>query len=454
MSAPMSALNPRILRIELRRSSALVVGGLLFLAGVAGLYPLVATHQGDGLDGRWFPVLVTFERIMLVVIWPLALGGGAWHSRRDRRSRMDELLATTPRPVRLRVPPGAAAMAISLVLAYLLILAAVAVGVTGHTDYGAMNWLPIVGVGALSLVAGAWLGMGIGRLMPSVYTPPLLVVAGFLVLLAPIELSRTESPGALGLFMPNLRLQFNEYSTIAGSMSLAQTVWFSALAASGLLLFMLTRRGALVAVVPALAGLVVALPIASGAPADGVVADPVAAAEICTTDGEPVVCMTRAHARGLSRMVGPARRALKLLAVLPDAPTSVHEVTDFRPGPQPAGEAWLNTNSLTVTRKADDDELVVSILAGAGTRECAYRDVSDANYRLVRSIAAAWLYGVYPAPGERRSFGPAAWPEADADWKQLKALPEPEQVKRIAAVRRAGFTCPNNLTAALTGGGS
>jgi hypothetical protein len=449
----MSALSPRIVLIELRRSSAFVVGGLVFLLGAAGLCTAIATHQGHGWDGRWFPSLVTFERMMLVLIWPLAFGGGAWHSRRDRRSRMDELLATTPRPVRLRVPPSAAAMAICLVLAYLLILAAAAVAVAGDTDYGALNWLPIAGVGALSLVAGAWLGMGIGRVLPSVYTPPLLVVAGFLVLLAPIQFSKTGSPGVLGLLVPTLSPRVDEYWTIAGSVSLAQTVWFGALAVSGLLLFMLTRRGALAAVAPALAGLAVALPILSGAPTEGMVADPAAAAEVCTTDGGPVVCMTRAHAQNLSRMVGPARRALKLLAVLPNAPTSVHEVTAYRPGPQPTGEAWLHTDSFTVTRKAGEDELAVSILAGAGTRPCEFGGVLDAgNYR-VRSIVAAWLYGVYPAPGERPPGAPA-WPAADADWKQLKALPEPEQVKRVAAVRRAGLTCPNNLTEALAGGGS
>ncbi|MFD2420891.1 hypothetical protein [Amycolatopsis pigmentata] len=454
MSAPMSALNPRILRIELRRSSASAVGGLVALLGVAGLYLLFTTHQGDLWDTQW-TLLVTFERIMLVLLWPLSLGAGAWQARRDRRSRMVELLATTPRPVPLRVLSSAAAMAICVVLGYLLILAAGAVRVAGNTAYQQLDWLPIAGVGALSLVAASWLGMGIGRLLPSGYTPPLLVVAGFLVLMAPIQFGKTGSPGALGLLVPNLSKKLDEYSTISGSVSLAQAVWFGALAVSGLLLFMLTRRGALVAVVPAVAGLVAASTMLSGAPADGIVADPGAAAEVCTTDGGPAVCMTSVHAQGLSRMTGPARRALKLLAVLPDAPTSVHEVTSYRAGAQPAGEIWVHSDNFAVSQGESDDQVVVRMLAGAGTRLCDRPDgtgIAD-DYR-VRRLAAAWLYGAYPAPGQSGPGNARVSPEEADAWRQLKALPEPEQVRRIAAVRRAGFTCQGDLRAALAGGAS
>jgi hypothetical protein len=42
--------------------------------------------------------------------------------------------------------------------------------------------------------------------------------------------------------------------------------------------------------------------------------------------------------------------------------------------------------------------------------------------------------------------------ERDAVWHALQALPAPEQVRRIAAVRQAGLTCGENLAAALHDG--
>ncbi|MEV6593064.1 hypothetical protein [Streptomyces acidicola] len=438
-------MTTRILGTELRRSAAPVSGALIAALGAAGLWSLVLSHQGELWDAQW-TMLAAFQRIMLVLLWPLALGSGAWQARRDRRCGMEELLGTTPLPAWRRTLPGAVALALCLILGYLLTLAAGAVRVAGRTDYLSGDWLPITAVGALTLVAAGWLGMGVGRLLPSVYTPPVLVVAGFLALLLPVQLSKSSEPGSVSLLAPNLTTNFDEFTTIVGSVSLAQSLWFTGLAGSGLLLLMAARRrtAAAVAPVPALLGLVLAMPLLGAAPAAGLQRDEGATAEVCTHDGGPTVCVTKAHERGLPELVGPARRALTLLAKLPDAPTSVHEVTGDRPGPQPAREVWLHSDNYVLGRgwAADsEDTLVVSILAGAGTRPC-----EPVAYG-ARAVAGAWLYGRYPAPGQTVLPGEEADARATA-WRELRALPAQEQARRITAVREAGLTCRGDLAAA------
>jgi hypothetical protein len=441
-------MNTRILGIELRRSSAAVIGALIAALGMAGLWVLVLSDQGELWDAQW-TMLAAFQRIMLVVLWPLALGSGAWNARRDRRCGMEELLGTTSLPAWRRMLPTAIALALCLVLGYVLTLAAGAVRVAVSTTYLPADWLPIAAVGALALVAAGWLGMGLGRLVPSAYTPPVLVVGGFIVLLLPVQLAKSSTPGAATLLAPNLSENFEEFTTIAGSVSLAQSLWFTGLAGSGLLLALATRhRTAVVAAVPALLGLGLAMPLLGAAPASGLQSDRGAMAEVCTHDGGPKVCVTKAHEQGLTSLTGPARRALTLLAKLPDAPTSVHEVTDERSGPQPAGQAWLHSDTYVTGRgwAADsEDELVVRILAGAGTRPCepvAYGP---------RAVAGAWLYGRYPAPGQDLLPGEDS-DARDAAWRRLRALPDEEQVRRIAAVRAAELSCRGDVDAALTGG--
>ncbi|MBA2811097.1 hypothetical protein E0500_027775 [Streptomyces sp. KM273126] len=439
-------MTMRILGTELRRSAAPVSGALIAALGAAGLWSLVLSSQGELWDAQW-TMLAAFQRIMLVLLWPLALGSGAWQARRDRRCGMEELLGTTALPAWRRTLPGAVALALCLILGYLLTLAAGAVRVAGRTDYLSGDWLPITAVGALTLVAAGWLGMGVGRLLPSVYTPPVLVVAGFLALLLPVQLSKSSEPGSVSLLAPNLTTNFDEFTTIVGSVSLAQSLWFTGLAGSGLLLLMAARgrTAAAVAPVPALLGLVLAMPLLGAAPAAGLQRDEGATAKVCTHDGGPTVCVTKAHERGLPELVGPARRALTLLAKLPDAPTSVHEVTGDRPGPQPAREVWLHSDNYVLGRgwAADsEDALVVSILAGAGTRPC--EPVACG----ARAVAGAWLYGRYPAPGQTVLPGEEADARATA-WRELRALPAQEQARRITAVREAGLTCRGDLAAAL-----
>jgi hypothetical protein len=440
-------MSGRIFGIELRRSSGIAAGAVVAALGVAGLYMLVLTDQADLWSTQW-TMLAVFERIMLVLLWPLALGAGAWQARREQRSKMGELLGTTARPLWQRVLPTSAAMAVGLAMGYIAILAAGAIRVASESSYFHLGWLVVAAVGALSLVAAGWLGMGIGRLWSSTYTAPALVVLGFVVLLVPIQLSKDGPPGVAALLVPSFTTNIDEFTKVAASANLGQTVWFVALAVTGFLLAVSVRRRAMfAALVPAALGLVVAVPLLTAAPAAGFEPDPAASAEVCTFDR--VVCVATAHKDALATLEGPARQALKKLAKLPDAPTSLHEITgsldDWRTRPQPADVVWFHSENLKPggVWQGTPDELMARMLAGAGTRPC-----SD-DYR-PRAIAAAWLYGSFDLPGP--PLQPAERVERVKVWQALQALPESVQRDRIAALRRAARNCQGDLLSVLASG--
>ncbi|BBH67946.1 hypothetical protein ACTI_46310 [Actinoplanes sp. OR16] len=439
----------RVFGIELCRSGALPAGIATAVIGVAGLYVLALTGQTSLWDQQW-NLLAVFQRIMLVVLWPLALAAGAWQAGRDRRCRMQELLGTTPAPVRRRLRPAAAATALCLAAGYLLVLAAGAPKVATAAGYPGSGWPAVTGVGALALVAAGVVGLGLGRLLPYAYTPAVLGAGGLAGLLAAIEATKlgdTTKPG-VALLLPFFTSTISEFQAIGGAVSAGQAWWFGGVTAGGLVLFLARNRLVrLLAVVPPALGLALAAPMLT---ATAFPVDPAATAEVCTTGSEPQVCVTAAHSRNLPALVVPARDALRLLAGLPDAPDSVHEAV---PGPdrtQPASEAWLDSDNLD--QAGNTAELTARILAGAGTPLCVRDESSDYLEVLrARAVTAAWLYGSHPAPGVTVSAAEQAL--RDTMWKALVALPADEQARRVAAVRAAGLTCGDQAAALGIGAG-
>ncbi len=433
-------MRARTLALELRRSSGPLAGALVAIAGLCGLYLPAATGEASLWDGQW-SMLAGYQRIMLVVLWPLAVGAGGWHAGRDRAARMEELIATTPQPRWRRVLPGALLVAACLAVGYAAILAAGAVRVVTRTSYAHPGWVPVALVGALSLVAAGLLGAGVARLVPSKYTPLALVLVGFAAVVLPPEALGWGEHGAAMLLLPELLVELDEFTAVATRVNVGQAVWFGALAVSGLVLTVVgRRRWAWAATVPAVAGMLVALAVLRPVADAPIVPDAGAAAEVCTHDGGPAVCVTRAHAKRLPALVAPARQALRALAVLPDAPTSVHEVV--HPGTQPVAQVWLSVDN--VDPRHDADEVTARILGGAGTQFCP----GSAHYR-ERAVAAAWLFGRYPAPGFEM-LPPGEAVARDRAWQALRALPADDQVQRIAAIRRAGLVC-GDLSAAIEG---
>ena len=190
----------RILRIELRRSVALATA--LVIAAV-GVFVLFASNP----PYRSWMELVIVQRDIMQLTWPLALAAGAWQGIRERRSRIEELMATTARPRWSRVIPIAAAMAIAAVASYLAMLAGAA-GHLRHPDgYFPPGAVPLMAVGALAMVAAVWLGLAIGMLLPSPLTAPILVVIGFvaMALLPVILFDQQQGRSGTVLLFPHLQ---------------------------------------------------------------------------------------------------------------------------------------------------------------------------------------------------------------------------------------------------------
>jgi hypothetical protein len=442
-------MTARILRIELLRSTAPWIAVLIVGLGAAAHYVPASSRDG------WWTMLAFEGRLMLVVLWPLALGAGAWQARRDRRSSMAELIATTPRPQRRRVVPIAVAMAIGVVTGYLGAFAAGIPSVLPYATYFPAAIVPIVAVGVLAVIAAAWLGLGLGSLRPSVLMPPMLGI-GAVALLASIRAlpgrGEPHVPGA-AFFLPTLQgsdlVHSPEFLAVTARAHLSQVVWLVALAVAGLAVFAAaTRRGRLAAILPVALGVAIALPLQPATVAAGYEPDRIAIAQVCTPD-TPRVCVPKAHEGVLTDLREPARQALAILsAKLPNAPTAVAE--DDRQRPRESNPQTVTVGSFRVSGGRIDDptvpdpprNLLWQLLDGAGTQWCANLDFATetgfARYVMARLVAAAWLIGDLPAnPPLPPDVGTT--PEQALD--KLRGLPAEEQRARVAALRDAELSC-------------
>ncbi|SDH58161.1 hypothetical protein SAMN05421505_11886 [Sinosporangium album] len=121
-------------------------------------------------------------------------------------------------------------------------------------------------------------------------------------------------------------------------------------------------------------------------------------------------------------------------------------------------------------RGAARADITRGLLAGAGTPSCQRWDGPSPGWALhehaARTVAAAWLMGdLAPLPGDAWMREPLdGVPEyvrdparranalTDRAWAALRALPEAEQRRRVAALRAAALTCRGDLLSVLAGG--
>ncbi|MGY3514881.1 hypothetical protein ACVMYR_01040 [Micromonospora sp. PTRAS2] len=444
-------MTGRIMRTEVRRSAVPGIALLLVIVGAA----LMLTVTG-GYAGRWTQLAV-YARSTLMMLMPLALAGGAWLGRRDRRHRVDELFGTTVRPRWQRSVPLAAGYAVALVTVYLLTFLLGIPWVAPSAGYFPVATIPITAVGALALVAAGWLGMAAGRAVPRVATAPILAVVAFAVLtFVPDYVSmsgydenftKVRPDPAVLLLAPAIS-SLNDFKTIPSSVSLLQALWLAALAATGLLLLgAVGRRAVALAVLPAVVGAAVAVPLLpTGGYSGSAVLDPAAVELVCDDDG-PQVCVTRAHAALLPRVVGPARETLALIdAKLPGAaPTRVEESRQLLDNTvrsdanhvRDDGTLVFDALSVGWTGFSDvsPDELRAALLDAAWWRECG----TDHTTYLARAVAVAWLTGGQPALG--RGSTPEEREKVGAALRELRNLPPDEQRKRVQAARTAALGC-------------
>ncbi|MEV4706271.1 hypothetical protein [Actinoplanes sp. NPDC049316] len=437
----------RILGIEIRRSAAL---GTVLVLLVAGAILLYAAPQ------RWaagWMALAMVQREYLVLLWPLALAAGAYQARREHRTHVAELFASTARPRAQRVIPVLGAMAIASVTAYLLVIAIGLPWIVDTADYLPARVFLVVAVGALAMIGGAWLGLAVGRLLPSVVTAPALAVAGlgFLMLLPVATKNRPWLTMALS---PMYGMgQYTDYQTVGVKASLAQVIWLVALAVVGVVLLASgSWRSRVATLLPVVLGVALAVSVI---PRDRFVANQTdkVAQELVCADGTPRVCISRIHAGLTPEIVPQARQALTTLAKLPDPPTAVHEDTTtyypaWSPDPQP-GVVLLDVHVDKYGHLAWPSRVVPDVVIAAMTPGRLCEDGSD--YSASRA-AAAYVLGVEPA-GDWGQWGVVS-DEPDPDvgtfLTALRKLPEQEALARVAALRRAAAEC-GDLRAALTG---
>ncbi|MEU9304762.1 hypothetical protein [Streptomyces sp. NPDC048269] len=458
-------MNVRVLRIELKRSIAPWAGAVVLTSALAFLYLVnAAWWRGTTAWTAQWTSMALWTRALLDYLWPLAVGLGALQGLRDHRSKISELLTTTARPAWHRAATLAGTTAITLASAFALLVLVCAVQVLPNTEYAHLGWLPISLVGALSLVAGAVLGMGAGRALPSALTPPGLAMGAF-VFTSLLRLS-TESAAAttsvanrVSLLSPAVAQVREVLLTLSASVHLGQTIWLLGMAATGFaLLAAATPRARLIALTPVLAGAVIALLVLPSDPRRTYVVDEAAAELVC--DGP--VCVTTAHQARLADLAGPGREALRLLhdALGGQAPVSVRENTAVLPDgstPQWSRETVLFDFDDAIIAAAEGEELTWALIARGMVPGCAPVGWSSfGNDDIAQTVAVGWVLGdlrSLPRTGAaslRREVDAKAGPV----WTDLKALPRAEQLSRINAMRAAALSCKGDAFDTLNGGAS
>ncbi|ROO58714.1 hypothetical protein EDC02_0481 [Micromonospora sp. Llam0] len=464
-------MTGRIMKTELRRSA--VPGIALLLLVVGAVFTLTST---EFFAGRWTQ-LALYSRGSLLLLIPLALAGGAWLGRRDRRSRVGELFATTVRPRWQRILPLTVGFAATMVVVYLLAAAVGAIWVAPTAAYLSPTVFGMIAVGALGMVAASWLGMAAGRAVPRIVTAPVLAVVGFAVVaLLPDFVSMSgydanfvkarPDPSAL-LLTPAFPGGLDDLQTLPASVSALQAMWLAALSGTALLLIGAARRSVLaVAVLPAVLGAAVAVPLLpTGGYYGAAVVDPAAAELVCDDDGPPV-CVRKVHAALLPDLVGPVREVLALAAAkLPNPPVRAEETArmDAYAAPeQPAVRHDADTlvfrfPSITSSGKVDlsDGDFRTDLLASVWSQEC--RDSGGATGQVAyavdyapfqpEAVATAWLTGGPPQPQDW--WRPQDQQKIDAAHQALTALPADQQRQLVGQARAAALVCDYDRFEAL-----
>ncbi|MFJ8434672.1 hypothetical protein ACIQ9P_25570 [Kitasatospora sp. NPDC094019] len=453
----------RLLRTELRRSVAPWAGAAILTAALAFLS--LAPGPWNTGTTRWtaqWTSMALWTRHLLVFMWPLALGLGALQGLRDHRSRTAELMASTPRPPRQRALAQAAPIVLALVTGYGLLLLVGALRVlTGDTRFTSAGWLPIALLGAFALAAGAVLGMGVARVLPSVLTPPALAVGAFLLTSVFRPTTDAAIPASavsnrLSLLSPVTAPVRDTLLTVAAPVHLGQGLWFLGVALTGFaLLAAAGPRARLLALAPLLAGGALALAVFPAAPRDTYVVDRAAADLVCNGP----VCVSALRQSRLDGLNGPGREALRLLrdALGDGAPATIAEAREPRAlGERPermAGSVLLDFDD-PVIGDAIDGQLTRALVAQGIAPLCRPRSAVESGTvddTAAQSVAAAWVFGdLRPLDGTMHRPGDQLELAAPV-WERFRTLPVAEQRRRMAALHEAAADCTGDPLAALTG---
>ncbi|MEE6260619.1 hypothetical protein [Plantactinospora sonchi] len=436
------------LRVELRRGTAPAAALTMFGVGVW----VLAAHPEDW-GGRWSG-LASYLRVSTLVFCALMVAAGAWQAGRDRRRRMGEVLASTPRPA--WQPLVAAWLAVSLAgtAGLLLAFACAAVLVGRVATYVGADWWWTIVVGVLALWAATALGVLTGRTVTLRVAAPIAGLLTYVGLAIPGYLEGSGW-GWLSPLHDNLLAGLR----LPEGLHLLQAAWFVALTGTLLALAARMRTAALVCGVLAVA---VAVPLGTGPGRHRLPVEPGAAEPVCTTTG-PEVCVARMNAFLLDEVALIAQPVLLRLTGIPGAPArAADEFTqpaDAVPGRvvDPADEPrWLRDGTLWLSLDGQPTAFGTGLAKPEWLRSqfsqlvyphCDYRQ-GDPDQRIYRALGVAddWLFGA-EAPPE----GAAPLPDdiQAGSLARLRALPMDRQRAWFGAYLAAAGHCDQPRLIAL-----
>jgi len=428
--------GPRLRQLptELRRSAAPVAA-----AAAAGLFTLLLWIRTDEKATGWTGLALTFRNDLTVLV-PVALAAGAWQGGRERRARTEELVSSTPRPVRWRVLVPTAAVLLGALAGVVVPLAVTAV-LGGRGRWLGQWWpLAVVVTGLLAVAAAVMLGVGLGRSVRSNLVAPLALVVLFLPLLSFYATSYENSWPLLltSVMEPSV----SDLDQVRAGATGGQAVWLTGLLLAGAVLAVARRwQTRVLSALPALAALAAAVPLLAAGGGAAFTADPVAGRPVCTGD-DPQVCLSEVHRDRLPAVAAPARTVLVALRRLPDPPTRALEVPQSYPATVPPQEV-LPLAELDVTADDTGDGLADRIAYGLGVPMCEVEPPGGYERDgVARAVAGAWLLG--------RAGTTWTDPAADRTLQRLRRLPESEQVRRFTAARDAFRSCDRDPLAGLS----
>ena len=300
----------RLLRLEARRNP-----GLWLLPLLVGVAWWLATDKLPGLVALWLDTSLGI-RSTIVFLGPVMGGLAAWVAEVDRRRRVEELLASTPRPSALRdlLRPGGTLL--WGVLTYATVAAALLSLTSLRATWGGPHWQALQ-VGLLAIAACSALGYAAGAYARSRFTAPLVAVALFVAQLLPGVQSEIRS---LSPFDDAYRSVFFSPEPDAG---LPHTLWLLGLTAVGAAALVLRGRrtplawGAL-AMAIAIAGTGAAMVLQADYPARRV---PIPYEPVCETAAQGIpVCVHPAYRAMLPETAALVGRIAGPLVGVPGGP--------------------------------------------------------------------------------------------------------------------------------------
>jgi hypothetical protein len=385
------------------------------LLTAVGMTWMLAAHPGDWV-AKWSG-LSAYLRVSLLILCPLFVVAGAWQAGRDRRAQLEELLASTPRPVWQPLAAAWAGVTLGGLAGLAPPLAVAALLVGPRSTYTGTGWWWTILVGLIALVTASALGMLIGRLAPLRVIAPVAGLVVYLGLAVPIYLHRspwTQLSPVLDYARPAEVWPFRFHAW--------QAAWLITLA---VLLLLLAARLWWAAAVPAL---VAAALLVVPAQADRNFGEPVVDTAATELVCRGRVCLTRVNAFLLDDVARVLDPGLARLAGVPGAPGRAVDELAREPGDGDRTDVvWVSLlGQAKLTSGVTNDDWLLSSLGSPFFPAACPPDDSTTD---VLVAADNWVRGV-PTP-------------------EVAALPEAEQREWAGAVLAAVRACDQAKLARL-----